>query len=285
MNPNTPEEIKKVMERVKKAQINYFPNIKRIDDILLAERGFIANKPTNEDIVVLYSGGLDSTIMIQKSVEDWRVRVHPLYIRRGASAEKYEEAAFDYFINFFRERFPDNIGEISKLDCQIPPPTFKKDFPWELAQSIGHPLRNSTMQNIAIMYSVALNGKYNLNIRTVLSASTKDDDAEPEQGLLSLRSQTLNTCISLGDWKWQITSPFTDEELIDKPWGKSDLIKYALEKKIPLEKTRSCFSESEIPDGTCVACYKRINAFNSIQMLDPLQYQNDKYIKVNDGKK
>lgn len=268
----TAEQIKK---RVKKAQRNYFQNIKAIENILQKERHYVSKVPENKDVIVLCSGGLDSSVMIQKIIEDWNVRVHPLFFRRGARAEEYEEQAFDFFVDFYRKRFPDNIGELFKLKVEIPPADFKRYFPENLALTQGHPLRNSTMQNLAVMYAVSLQGK-GIEARTIFSGSIDDDVTEPELGLLSLRAQTLSTCIQLADWRWNITSPLTDSYLAEKPISKGDLIKYALEKFIPLEKTRTCFSSERTADRTCFACKKRLAAFENIGIKDSLRYQEVK---------
>jgi 7-cyano-7-deazaguanine synthase in queuosine biosynthesis len=129
------------------------------------------------------------------------------------------------------------------------------------------------MQNLAVMYAVSLNGKHDLNIRTILTGSVAEDQTEPELGLLSLRSQTLSTCIQLGDWDWQITSPLTDINLREYPLFKVNLIQYAVERGIPLEKTRTCFSADEVADGTCLACYKRLIAFEKAEVKDPVEYR------------
>ncbi|MFA5026735.1 MAG: 7-cyano-7-deazaguanine synthase, partial [Candidatus Methylomirabilota bacterium] len=244
------ETIAQIRERVRKAQINYCKNMETIENILLNERGYVSRAPKNEGVVVLYSGGLDSSILINKIIEDWNVSVYPLFFRRGARAQKYEENAFDFFVDFYRKRFPKNMKQAFKIDCGIPPADIKNSLPKELAQTQGHPMRNSTMQNMAAMYAVSLKR----NVKTIFTGSVAEDNTEPELGMLSLRAQTLNTCVNLGDWEWQITSPLTDNHLKKIIYGKEDLINYAADKNIPLGKTRTCFSQYEIADGSCFAC-------------------------------
>jgi 7-cyano-7-deazaguanine synthase len=255
------ETINQVRERVRKSQKNYKMNTSLLEDVLMQERGYVTRIPKGEDVVVLYSGGLDSTIMIDMLIKEWDVKVHPLYVRRGARAEKQEEKAVDYYYDYYKQKYPSNIGELAKINYQVPPEEFKKDFPPELAQTQGHPLRNSTLQNLAVMYCVSIDG------------SIGEDGTEPELGLLSLRSQTLNTCIQMGDWEWQVISPFTDTSIRDKPLYKVDLIKYADENNIPLDKARTCFSADEEADGTCFACQKRLNAFKEAGVKDPAKYK------------
>ena len=151
----------------------------------------------------------------------------------------------------------------------------KNDFPKERMKAIGHPLRNSTLQNYAVMYATYVNAKYNENIRTILTGSVGDDTTCPELSILSLRSQNLNVCINLGDWNWQITSPLIDPELTDRIIFKKDLILWAKEKKIPLNKTRTCVSDTEIADGTCSECKRRLKVFREMGLRDEVEYLSD----------
>jgi 7-cyano-7-deazaguanine synthase in queuosine biosynthesis len=267
------ETVEQINERVRVAQSNYDGILDTMETILIQERGFVSRDPIDEDIVALCSGGLDSSVMIDRVIFEYGAIVHPLFVKRGAKAEAFEEKAFDFFVDFYKRKYPQNIGEAANLDFKIPPLEFKDYFPKELGLSIGHPLRNSTLQNLAVMYAVCLNGKLGLNIRTVFTGSVAEGGTEPEGAILSLRSQTLNTCINLGDWGWQITSPLTDLFLRERPTYKVHLIKYALKENIPLEKTRTCFSDEEIADGTCDACKKRLRAFENAKVKDPLPYR------------
>ncbi|VVB78018.1 7-cyano-7-deazaguanine synthase [uncultured archaeon] len=276
-----PETIEQIRERVKQAQNLYSENVVLIEAILQMNRKYVTRIPNKESVVALCSGGLDSIVMINSLIENNSAKVYPLFIKRGARAEKHEENSFDFFIDFYKKRFPSNIGDGFKLEYKVPPKEFKQYFPKELSLTQGLPLRNSTMQNLAVMYAVSLNGRYNLNIKTIFSASTGDDFIEPEQGLLSLRTQTLSTCVQLGDWDWQITSPFTDPNIISEnslgkdyhPIFKRDIIEYAMQNFIPVEKTRTCFSSDLVADGTCFACQKRLKAFRELNMEDPLEYK------------
>lgn len=266
------EKTKKIREQVQASQKNYGSNLKAIEQILMNERGYIFEKPVGKDVVVLYSGGLDSTVMIDVIIKEWDSVVYPLYITRGARSQKFEEEAFDFFVKFYKEKYPDSMGTPKKMKFDIPPHELKEDIPKERLLTIGHPMRNSTMQNLAVMYAVSLESS-GRDIKTILTGSVREDTTEPELGLLSLRAQTLNTCINTGDWRWQISSPLTEQTLPGRPLDKVDLIKHAIENNIPLEKTRTCFSADEIADGVCIGCQKRLNAFRYLEMQDRIPYR------------
>lgn len=273
INKQSETEILKI---VKENQKNFEVNKKTIEKILMQERNFIIDIRKGDSVVLLISGGLDSVITLSYIVEIFDLNVYPLFIKRGARAEEKELEAAQYYIKFYQERYGEKVKDLFILnDEDIPAKQLKNDFPKERMKAIGHPLRNSTLQNYAVMYATYVNAKYNENIRTILTGSVGDDTTCPELSILSLRSQNLNVCINLGDWNWQITSPLIDPELTDRIIFKKDLILWAKEKKIPLNKTRTCVSDTEIADGTCSECKRRLKVFREMGLRDEVEYLSD----------
>lgn len=260
---------------VKKAYKNYELNLCKLEDILLSERSSVFRAPReDEHVIVLLSGGLDSVIMTGILLNKFKCKVHPIYIKRGAKAQSLEEKSFDYFVEFYKKIHKDKVGKPYKFETGIPPKEFKKNFDRAMIDTVGHPLRNSTMQNYAVMYAISLGKQIGEKINTVFVGSVGEDYKEPESGLLSLRAKTISTCTSLGDWDFQITSPMLEKELKwdwkitrtgDRLLYKPDLIFYA-EKihpvRIPHEKSRSCFSAKETSCKECSACKKRYEAIS-----------------------
>lgn len=246
--------------------------LKMTEDILKYRRGYVFKVPKNEDIVLLASGGLDSTVTIDLIIREWNVRVHPLFIRRSARATPFEESAFDYFTNFYRERFPNNFMESFKVESEIPPIVLKKYKMVDRLSKLGHPMRNASLQNIAAQYAAYLYGEKNIRVDTILT-STVGDDTFPHSSLLALRTENLAICIDSGNWDTQLTSPLIDTQIKGRPLFKKDLILYAEKWKIPLEFTRTCIEGCEIPDGTCNECMERLHAFEIAQRKDPINYQ------------
>jgi 7-cyano-7-deazaguanine synthase in queuosine biosynthesis len=201
--------------------------------------------------------------MIDIVIREWNCKIIPLYFRRDSRNQKWEEKAVDFFYKFYKDKYPENIVELLKIESQIPSRINKEHMDADRRLVMGLPMRNSTMMNMAITQAVYLSSKYNEAIRTVLVGSIGDDLKNPESGLLSNRSQTLHTCICLGEWHWQIISPLTDTELKGRPFFKAGLIQYAKSHNIPIEQTRSCFGKIEEPCGECLACQTRQKAFEA----------------------
>ena len=240
-----------------------------IESIFMHTRHQVFRIPECEHVVFLVSGGLDSIVGIEKVISDWGVTVYPLFIRRHAKAEKYEESAFDYFVEFYSEKYPNNIARPAKVRSGVPPSQWKSRFSRNWVQRFGYPMRDFTLVSLAVQYAVALNSKLNTEIRTIFTGTT-DGDIFPHISLVALRVATLAACLDSSDWSWQITSPFV--ESVPEPMRKSDLILWANERNIAVERTRTCVSDAEIADGTCLECRHRLAAFGEAGLTDPVEY-------------
>ncbi|NHI92419.1 MAG: hypothetical protein EAX96_07935 [Candidatus Lokiarchaeota archaeon] len=244
---------------------NYQVNIEKIKQILIDNRGYVFEKPFNEIIIVLFSGGMDSTILIDLVIKKWNCKVILLHFLRDANNEEWENKAVDYFHEFYKDRYPENVLELIKLKIQIPSRINKEHLDRTRQKILGLPMRNSTMWNNSITQAIYLSGKYNATIRTVLAGSVKDDQDNPESGPLSLLSQTLHSCFCTATWNLQVHAPLMDNSFQIGGFHKVDLIRYAIKETIPIEKTRSCFGNEESPCNDCLACINRNNAFQEFK--------------------
>jgi 7-cyano-7-deazaguanine synthase len=265
------------MERTKSQNEEYESDIEWLEEKLLKKRGYVFKIPHDEDVIFLMSGGLDSTVAVDMVIKEWNVKIFPLFFRRGQAAQELEEKAFDFFVDFYKKRYPNNIviteEELMKITCNIPMKRAKECFPIKRVQEVGYPGRNCKMWEFAVDTAIALNNKYGSNIRTILVGSVDEDKYTPESGLRSLRSFMVHKCMNLDEWHWQITSPLTDPIVQEIPLNKVHLIKHAVDNGIPLEKTRSCFGSSHLADGTCAACKYRKTAFKYLGIKDQIAYK------------
>jgi 7-cyano-7-deazaguanine synthase in queuosine biosynthesis len=260
------------IDQVKKSYHNYDKNLNILEDMLFNERGYVYHALDNgEGVVVLLSGGLDSSIMTGVLLHEYDCVVHPLYVKRGSKNEKYELSSAEYFVNFYQEQYGDKISDLYVFEAEVPPKEFKQRYCRAMIDTVGYPLRNSTLQNYAVMYATII------GVHNVFVGSVGEDYMEPESGLLSLRAKTVEVCIGRGDWGWQITSPLIEPRIVwdwkitqtnDDRIYKPDLIYYAEQVhpvRIPYEESRSCFSLEEIICGTCSACTKREEALKFVR--------------------
>jgi 7-cyano-7-deazaguanine synthase len=244
----------------------YRQNVNSIKSILNENRGFAAEIPTNECVLLLFSGGMDSTILVDVIVRKWNCKLILLYFRRNARNQIFEEESVDYFFDFYKKRFPDNVLELQKLEIEIPSRVNKEYLDRARQNIMGLPLRNSTMWDNAFAQAVFLSGKFKTTIRTIIVGSVKEDETSPESGILSILAFNLHGCISMGVWYYQLLAPFIDGTM-EKSYRKLDLLQYAKQFQIPIEKTRSCFGSDKESCGTCLACQNRNKAYKEFNLL------------------
>jgi 7-cyano-7-deazaguanine synthase in queuosine biosynthesis len=243
----------------------YGQNLERLKSILFENRGYVVEIPTNETVILLFSGGMDSTILIDLVIRKWNCKIILLYFKRNSKNQRWEEESISYFYKFYKERWPENILELILLEMEIPSRINKKFMNRTRQKVMMLPLRNTTMWDNAFTQAVYLSGKYDTTIRTVIIGSVKEDLSSPESGILSILSHNVHVNISMGLWYYQLLAPFIDQ-LLDKTYNKKDLLDYARDFDIPLEKSRSCFGASEQPCNECLACENRNKAY--------LEYKN-----------
>jgi len=241
----------------------YGENIDSIKSLLLQNRGYISEIPRDEYVILLLSGGMDSSMLIDIIIREWNCKVILLYFKRNSKNQQWEEKAVDFFIDFYKKRYPKNLVDAIKMNIEIPSRVNKEYLDRTRQKILGLPLRNSTMWDNAFAQAVYLSGKYETTIRTVIVGSVKEDETSPESGILAIFSQMLHTCISMCIWYYQLLAPFIYGTL-GKIYDKSDLLQYAKKYQIPMEKTRSCFSANETPCNECLACENRNNAYTQL---------------------
>lgn len=242
----------------------YNARVVQIKQIIVGKRGYFFEKPIGETVIILFSGGMDSVTLVDLVIRYWKCNVILLYFRRDARNDAWEEKSVDFFHEFYKKRYPDNIIELVKLEIQIPSRVNKEYLDKTRKKIMGLPMRNATMWANAATQAVYLGGKYSETIRTIIVGSVPEDTTSPESGYLSVVSQALHACTCLGDWTFQFNAPLVDGSFKKGGYTKRELVKHCKENGIPLEKSRSCFSASETPCGKCLACENRINAFKEM---------------------
>lgn len=248
--------------------------MRRFETFLIEKRGYVSQMPESNSVVVLImSGGLDSTIAAAMLMENHNLMIFPLFVKRGQRARIREESSLDYFSKIFKRRYPKLFNEPMKVELPIPPEPIKRNIPKERVNALGHPMRDSTLLSVGVQYAVAIENKYGIKTRRVFNASHLGCGCAdfPHARLLALRSQTINTCINMGDWNWQITSPLLDSYL-GKPKLKSDLVQWGVDYEIEVEKTWSCYEGREMHCGICLACDLRQRAFKDVGIEDKTGY-------------
>jgi len=250
--------------------------VKDMDNLLIKKRGYVSKMPENKRAVMIVSGGLDSIITSARLIEDYDLELFPLHVDRGQRNRLAEQASVDYYDEYMSKRYGE--GKYHKtvtINVNVPPVEFKNDLTTYMATK-GHPARDSIMLLLGVEYAVAVSEKTGIPVKTVFSANVFDDPF-PHCTLDSLRADTINACVNLGDWGWLLTSPNADPYLTESQFGKVEEIKWADEHSFPMEKTASCYEISKdgsaVACGECKACVRRKEAFKLAGVTDLTNYQ------------
>lgn len=240
-----------------------------LEALLLSIKGKeMSYLPYKEDVIFLISGGLDSTIGVAQVIEKYNCIVHPLFVKRHSKNMCYEFSAITKIYKLMKKIYPNNLKEVEVIDIEIPPKKFKKGLKKERLDTTGHVLRNVSLSSVAAQYAVFLNDNFGLDIKTIFLGSI-GDDSFPHNKLEAFRLMTLMLCWDLNDYRWQVISPFIDPLFQEIPNNKRDNIKWAIEKGLPLDQTRTCTLFGESACGTCSDCLKRKYAFENAGSTDP----------------
>lgn len=243
-------------------------NLTFYEDFLKNKRGWISQWP--QKVVFIYSGGMDSTITIAKLLTERKIEIFPLFINRGQTNLVHERKSVQFFNKFFKEKYDGFYHDYFEINVNIPPVEIKEKLK-PYTEKHGHPLRNTILQMVGVQYAISLLSSGH-EIKSVFCAQVPDDPF-PHSTLTSLRVNTINICNGLDEWDWQITSPNIDPILSKEQLFKIDMVKWADNNGIPLERTRSCYTPDPKPCGVCLTCRRRREAFKLAGVTDRTVYK------------
>lgn len=234
----------------------------------------IQSLPDVKKVVMILSGGLDSTIAMRIAVEKYGAEnVSALTFDYGQK-QKYEiekakqsttylnvehrviDASFLYDIS---------LGFSANVDKDIDMPTIKEVL-GDPRPKTYVPNRNMILLSIAAAYAET---KESEAIFCGLQATDEYSYHDTTQRFIDKLNSTLDENRIL---KIKIYAPFSsmskrDELKILRELNDTELVKYTLTCYNPNEEHESC--------GRCPSCAERINAFMANKMKDPIPYSID----------
>lgn len=201
----------------------------------------------NNKVVVLFSGGIDSTVLLYHLLQDG-YNVFPLYINYGQVTYKGEITAVNNIIdNLGINRLMElDISNISKIGYGSLIGDYPKNITSEEEWYRGEffPNRNLLLLSLAATYAYKIECA-NLAIG-VVGNSYKDTSIE------FLNRMTDLLLYSLGEYK--IVAPYANKD-------RSVVIEDATKFNVPLEKTFSCNATGTKHCRLCTSCREREKAF------------------------
>ncbi len=214
--------------------------------------------------LVIYSGGLDSTVLLSLVHTD-NPGVVAVHFRYGQKHDDQELSAAKRVCHFFK--IPQQIIELpfpawgfrsALLGSQSDIP--RGDYDETSVKKIVVPFRNGIMLSIAAGIAMSL-GRDKIHI----GAHAGDHAIYPDcrEDFLS----PMHTAIKEGtDGRISLKAPFVK-------MTKADIVKLGAELQTPMDMSYSCYNGGEVQCGECPTCRERRAAFISAGVPDLTEYE------------
>lgn len=214
----------------------------------------------NGEVVVVWSGGLDSTGLIFLLLEKYHCKVHPLFVRRDQSNSKYENQSVNHYTKFFSNKYNRLFFQPIKISVKIPAKEFRG-----FSKEAQYAIRNSDIINQGVRLAIQL------GINIVLIATFKPEDQYNDGSIDFLKCKTNEVRIGTNKKDFLVVSPFFYRPFPNK---KSQLVKICHKLGLDLSKTRSCYKDSPEHCGmqNCSACGGRKTAYREAKIVDETAY-------------
>ncbi|TYL40514.1 7-cyano-7-deazaguanine synthase QueC [Natronococcus pandeyae] len=225
------------------------------------------DESTAKRAVVLLSGGMDSATAAYEAL-DRGYEIYALHTSYGQRTEDRElECARRLADEFDAADFLQietghlsAIGASSLTDDEMA--VEDADMKSDEIPSSYVPFRNANLLAMATSYAEANDCE-----AVFIGAHSEDfsgyPDCRPEF------FEAFETVIDVG------TKPETEitTEAPFVEWSKTDIAERGVELEVPYEHTWSCYRENEPACGTCDACAYRLQAFQRLDVRDPIEYE------------
>lgn len=213
--------------------------------------------------VVLFSGGLDSTVLTYHLLRE-NAELKLLSIDYGQRHQRELSASTQIALSLGLPHtilklpmLAELLGGSALTDPSISLP--EGHYAEESMKATVVPNRNMILLSLAAGHAISL------QFNTVAYAAHAGDhtiypDCRPEF------ADALDRTLKLADWS-EITlhRPFVK-------WSKEDLVRRGKELAVPFEKTWSCYAGGKLHCGKCGTCVERKEAFELVGLLDPTEY-------------
>lgn len=225
--------------------------------------------------LVLFSGGLDSTVCLALAVREYGAEeVLALSIYYGQKHQKEMEASERIAAFYGVKRVTLDLGEIFKdSNCtllqgaaeEIP----HEEYAAQLEKTDGAPVNTYVPFRNGLFLSSAAAIALSNGCEVIYYGAHADDAAGSAYPDTSAEfNQAVSDAIYIGSGKvLRVVAPFIHA-------SKAGVVKTGTELKVPFELTWSCYEGHEKACGVCGTCRDRIRAFRENGLTDPIEYEN-----------
>ena len=219
--------------------------------------------------VIIFSGGLDSTVLCYKAAADG-FDVHALTIIYGQKhIKEIDSARKTAGLLGINHRVVDlsNINELLKgsalTDSSVDVPEVPETAEhFETLKTTIVPNRNAIFLSVAIGYSESINAD-----NVFFGAHHSDRGVYPDCRKEFVEAFEAAEKLATDNEKLTISAPFVGMD-------KAEIVALGNELAVPFENTWTCYVGGEIHCGSCSACNERKRAFRESGVDDPTIYKN-----------
>ena len=222
--------------------------------------------------ITLFSSGLDSVAALAIAAENLDVEMALTfdYGQRAAKKEiEYSRKVCEYFNIEHKVIELDWLSEITSTslvnrDIKIPSlsledieDTSSRETTEASAKAVWVPNRNGVMLNIAGSFAESKECQY-----IIVGFNGEEAETFPDNSFEYVQAADNAFSYSTQN-KVKVLAPLIK-------FGKTEIVRRALEAKAPLEYSWSCYHGEEMPCGECESCTRRARAFKNLNVKDPL---------------
>ncbi len=218
--------------------------------------------------VIIFSGGLDSTVLCYKAAAD-NFDVHAISIlygqRHSREIEGAKKTAELLGINHkvidlssINELLQGSALTDSSVDVPEVPETTEH---FETLKSTIVPNRNAIFLSVAIGFSESINANH-----IFFGAHHSDRGVYPDCRKEFVEAFETAERLATDNQKLTISAPFVGMD-------KAEIVALGDKLGVPFENTWTCYVGGEIHCGVCSACNERKRAFRESGVKDPTEYE------------
>ncbi len=226
--------------------------------------------------LVLFSGGLDSSVCLAMAVEKYgAAEVLALSVRYGQKHERELEAAESVAAFYGVKKTDLDLGAVFQgSGCtllagaaeEIP----REDYASQLRETLGAPVSTYVPFRNGLFLSAAASVALKNGCAELWYGAHADDaagSAYPDTS--EVFNEAMSRAVFLGSGNaLRLVAPFIGA-------SKAQVVAEGLRLRVPFEKTWSCYEGGEKACGVCGTCRDRLRAFRLNGVRDPLEYETE----------
>jgi len=224
--------------------------------------------------LVLFSGGLDSTVTLAMAIEKYgKDEVMALSVYYGQKHEKELQASKRIAEYYGVKRIELDLGEIFKGSmCSLLTQSSEKipcgKYSEQLKEREGEPVSTYVPFRNGLFLSSAAAIALSYGCEELYYGIHSDDSAGNAYPDTSAEfNNAISDAVYIGSGeKVRVVAPFVS-------WSKANVVALGSSLKVPFEYTWSCYEGRDKACGKCGTCIDRLAAFRANGLEDPVEYE------------